>query len=301
MMMGFRTPLVFGVNPFLFELSYFLVLSLVGFLALKVSKPRPPTSSFKLNDLDVFFTAVSSATVSSMSTVEMENYYKPEVVVENLQVDRDRDREEGCLRVLGRVILSYILVVHILGSTLVAMYIGLVSSAKHVLKHKAIQLTTFAVFTTVSTFSNCGFVPTNENMIAFNKNPGLLLILIPQILLGNTLFPACLRLIIWFLDKTTGKSEFKHILLLGTPNSYAHLFSAHRSKFLAATVFGLIFLQFALFLSLEWHSHSIAGLTPYEKLVGSLFVVVNSRHAGESTVDLSLLAPPILPLIVVMM
>nr|GMC65050.1 Cation transporter [Ipomoea batatas] len=288
MMMGFRT-LVFGVNPFLFELSYFLVLSLVGFLALKVSKPRPPTSSFKLNDLDVFFTAVSSATVSSMSTVEME----PEVV--------GGDREEGCLRVLGRVILSYILVVHILGSTLVAMYIGLVSSAKHVLKHKAIQLTTFAVFTTVSTFSNCGFVPTNENMIAFNKNPGLLLILIPQILLGNTLFPACLRLIIWFLDKTTGKSEFKHILLLGTPNSYAHLFSAHRSKFLAATVFGLIFLQFALFLSLEWHSHSIAGLTPYEKLVGSLFVVVNSRHAGESTVDLSLLAPPILPLIVVMM
>nr|GLL20270.1 sodium transporter HKT1 [Ipomoea trifida] len=206
-----------------------------------------------------------------------------------------------CVRVLASVVLSYILVIHVVGSTLVAMYIGLVPTAKQVLKRKGLELTTFAVFTTVSTFSNCGFVPTNENMIAFKNNAGLLLILIPQILLGNTLYPACLRLSIWVLERATRRPVFKQIL--GSPNGlgYGHLFSGRRSGFLAATVFGLIFLQLAVFLPLEWRSESIAGLSGYEKVVGSLFVVVNSRHTGESILDLSLLAPAVLALFVVMM
>ncbi|XP_019188745.1 PREDICTED: sodium transporter HKT1 [Ipomoea nil] len=364
MMMSTVRRLAFRVNPFLLELSYFIVLSLIGFFALKVSKPRP--ISFKLKDLDVFFTAVSSATVSSMSTVEMEVFSNLQLVfmtflmflggecftswlglhffqskvsttervleknkvividhvelglVTNNEYHNDLNPEDsaksnvqievvedikllGCVRVLARVVLSYIVVIHVVGFTLVAMYIGFVPTAKQVLKQKGLDLTTFAVFTTVSTFSNCGFVPTNENMIVFKRNPGLLLILIPQILLGNTLYPACLRLAIWFLGKTTRRIEFRQIL--GSPNGlgYGHLFSGRRSGFLAATVFGLIFLQLTVFLALEWRSDAIAGLTGYEKVVGSLFVVVNSRHTGESILDLSLLAPAVLALIVVMM
>ncbi|KAK1268768.1 Sodium transporter HKT1 [Acorus gramineus] len=50
----------------------------------------------------------------------------------------------------------------------------------------------FSVFITVSSFVNCGFVPTNENMIPFKTNPGILFLIIPLILGGNTLFPAIL-------------------------------------------------------------------------------------------------------------
>ncbi|KAL0339123.1 UNVERIFIED_CONTAM: Sodium transporter HKT1 [Sesamum angustifolium] len=61
----------------------------------------------------------------------------------------------------------------------------------------------------VSTFSNSSFMPTNENMMVFKKNSGLLLILIPQVLMGNTLYPVCLRSFIRFMEKMTKRSEFK--------------------------------------------------------------------------------------------
>ncbi|KAF5178101.1 Cation transporter hkt8 [Thalictrum thalictroides] len=97
------------------------------------------------------------------------------------------------LRFLSYVVLGYLIVMLAGGSILVIVYLTFVSSANDVLKNKGIQIHTFSVFTVVSTFTNCGFVPTNENMIVFKNNPGLLLILIPQVLLGNTLYPACLR------------------------------------------------------------------------------------------------------------
>ncbi|CAK7338184.1 unnamed protein product [Dovyalis caffra] len=48
-------------TPFLVQLAYFVILSLVGYLALKVSKPRT-ASSFRPASLDIFFTSISSTT-----------------------------------------------------------------------------------------------------------------------------------------------------------------------------------------------------------------------------------------------
>ncbi|XP_030941367.1 cation transporter HKT8-like [Quercus lobata] len=61
---------LFHVNPFWIQLSYFIIVSIFGHLALMVSKPR--TARFRPNDSDVFFTSVSATTVTSMSTIEME-------------------------------------------------------------------------------------------------------------------------------------------------------------------------------------------------------------------------------------
>lgn len=59
------------VKPFCIELGYFMTLLFIGFLALNyVSKPSL---------IDVFFTSISSAIVSSMSTIEM-------VVFSNVQL-----------------------------------------------------------------------------------------------------------------------------------------------------------------------------------------------------------------------
>lgn len=209
--------------------------------------------------------------------------------------------KHNSIRYLCYVVLGYFLIVHVGGSCLVLWYISLIPSAKHVLEQKGLQAETFSVFTIVSTFSNCGFVPTNENMIVFKENSGLLLLLIPQVLLGNTLYPACLRFAIWVLKKITKREECDYLLKNYREIGYDHLLSRSRSCFLAITVFGFIIVQLVIFCSLEWNSEAMDDLNFYQKLVASLFEVVNSRHTGESVLDLSIISPAILVLFVVMM
>ncbi|KAK8488083.1 hypothetical protein V6N12_008217 [Hibiscus sabdariffa] len=353
--------LVCKANPFWVQLTYFIFLSLLGFAALSMSKPR--TNTFWPDNIDVFFTSVSAATVSSMSTVEMEVFSDTQLIIMTvlmlvggevftsmlgLQLAKSRFRKHespgGDRRVnsmnheiqlntmsianekhgtdlesnmisssntkslkynattcLGYVVLGYLLVVHVVGSGLVSVYVSMVPSAREILKTKGIKIQTFSFFTIVSTFSNCGFIPTNENMIVFKKNSGLLLMLIPQVLLGNTLYPACLRASIWVLDRMTNKVEFNYILKNHKEMGYGHLFSGVQCSLLAATVFGFVSVQFVMFCLMEWNSEGLDGLSWYQKLVGSLFTVVNSRHTGELIVDLSIVSSAILVLFVVMM
>ncbi|KAB1226576.1 Sodium transporter HKT1 [Morella rubra] len=368
---------VFHVKPVWVLLTYLIVGSLVGYWALKVSKPR--TTSFRPRDLDVFFTSVSAITVSSMSTVEMEVFSNTQLVtmtilmfvggevftsmlrlqlarsklsqnrqkienrvgsnavdvnhhtssihnnlvnqielglvtspqLENEKPETDVVHELNCLdseslkynsiMALGYVVLGYILVVLVVGSGLVSLYLSLVPSGSRILKNKGLDIQTFSVFTTVSSFTNCGFIPTNENMVTFKGNPGLLLLLIPQILMGNTLYPPCLLFVIWVLKKATKRAEFGYILGNYRDLGYYHLLSGPRAALLVVTVFGFLLIQLALFCPMEWNSGVMDGLDAYQKIVSSLFQVVNSRHAGENVFEFSLISPAILVLFVVIM
>ncbi|KAB1226573.1 Sodium transporter HKT1 [Morella rubra] len=367
---------VFHVKPAWALFTYLIVGSLVGYLALKVSKPR--ATSFRPRDLDVFFTSVSAITVSSMSTVEMEVFSNTQLIImiilmfiggelftsmlglqlarsklsgnlkniENRvgstavvvsqtspihnnfvnqielglvtspQLENDKPETDvadglNCLDsaslkynsivTLAYVALAYILTVVAIGSGIVSAYMSHVPSARRILKNKGLDIQTFSLFTTVSSFTNCGFIPTNENMIIFTGNPGLLLLLIPQILMGNTLYPPCLLFVIWVLKKTTKRPAFGYMLANYRDMGYNHLFSGPRAALLVVTAFGFILIQFALFCSMEWNSGALDGLNAYQKLVSSLFQVVNTRHAGENAFDFSIIAPAVRVLFVVMM
>lgn len=374
------------VNPFWIQLFYFTIISSLGFFSLNMFETRPAsTSTSSIKNLDVFFTSVSAATVSSMSTVEMEVFSNSQLVIltilmlvggevftsmlglhflrytkltklqstTNTRIDlvnmgyinnhhpstmsiksdyqmesnlesenpdkgievemgnkysprnssiSDKKLKYNSIKYLGYVVLAYHLIVHFCGSSLVYIYFSIVSnSAGDVLRNKGIHPLTFSVFTIVSTFSNCGFIPTNENMMVFKNNSGLLLILISQILLGNTLFPTCLRVMISVLERVTKRVEFSYMLNNTREMEYSHLRSGLFSTCLAITVLGFIAVQFILFCSMEWSSIALDGLHSHQKFVGSLFQVVNSRHAGESIVDLSIISPAILVLFVAMM
>ncbi|KAK7838855.1 sodium transporter hkt1 [Quercus suber] len=82
---------------------------------------------------------------------------------------------------------------------------------------------------------------------------------------------------------------------------YGHLLSGPHALLLAMTVFGFILIQFILFCSMEWNSQVMDGLNSYQKVVGSLFQTVNSRHTDGSVVDLSSISAAIPVLFVVMM
>ncbi|XP_022888760.1 sodium transporter HKT1-like [Olea europaea var. sylvestris] len=350
------------INPFGFQVFYFVFLSFLGFWVLKDLKPR---TEFRPRNIDLFFTSVSAITVSSMSTVEMEAFSNAQLIVMTIlmfvggeiftsmvglhlkrskiitwnsegkgtTVDLTNSVDQiqlsiepvpdnrahplepqnyvsspyynmlnyNSIKFLGFVVLGYLLVIQILGVASVLMYLALFSSAKDILRNKGIKALTFAVFTVVSTFASCGFVPTNENMIVFSKNSGLLWILIPQVLLGNTLFPSCLRFFLWVLGKKIKKSEAKYLLKNTTKVGYLHLLPSLHSSLLVATVLGFILTGFLLFCSLEWNSEGLGGLNTYQKVIGILFETVNARHSGETIVDLSTIAPAILVFFVVMM
>ncbi|KAK4397079.1 Cation transporter HKT8 [Sesamum angolense] len=64
--------LLVRVNPFWIELGYSISLSLLGFFVVKAMKPRTVTSWFIPRDIDLFLTSTSVATVSGVSTIEME-------------------------------------------------------------------------------------------------------------------------------------------------------------------------------------------------------------------------------------
>ncbi|XP_016481033.1 sodium transporter HKT1-like [Nicotiana tabacum] len=362
------------VNKIFVQIFYFIFISLFGFCILRILKPR--SVDFTPRNLDLFFISVSSVTVSSMSTVEMEVFsnsqlilitflmfiggeiftsmvglhlirskFKPwrkdskiESVISSTTTsprnsdfnddieldivvipDSPKPKSENdefqddfgssdkqtlkyqSIKFLGFVTLVYLLVINIIGVSSVLVYLACVSSAKDVLRNKGLKTFTFAIFTVVSTFASCGFVPTNENMMVFSKNSGLLLILIPQVLFGNTLYPACLRLCIKFLGKFSKKREAKYLLKHSREIRHLHLLPSQHSRLLVITVFGFILIQLIMFCSLEWKSSSLNGLNSYQKIVGSLFQVVNARHTGETIVDISTVAPAILVVFIVMM
>ncbi|KAJ6803031.1 putative cation transporter HKT6 [Iris pallida] len=92
--------------------------------------------------------------------------------------------------------------------------------------------------------------------------------------------------------------------ILQTPGEvigYNHLLSYKKSTYLALTVSGFVLVQLILFCSLEWNSDGLQGMNSYQKFVSALFLSVNSRHAGESTLDLSALSSAVLVLYIVMM
>ncbi|KAG1326848.1 Sodium transporter HKT1 [Cocos nucifera] len=355
-------------NPLCIRIIYLFSISSVGLLVLKSLKLKQPSNSAR--DIDMFFMAVSAATVSSMSTVEMEVFSNSQLVVlailmliggelfgsmlglqfrkEQLKQqamtkscvesvagsspdikddqfemessagpDPDRieagmvgsqshlidskDLKYNAITYLGYVVMGYLLLMHVGGFVSVMVYMSLVTSARTVLKDKGIGILIFSFFTTISSFSNGGFIPTNENMLVFKKNSGLLLLIIPQVLLGNTMFPSCLRLLLWVLKSMTGRAEFEYMLKNSQEIGYFHLLPHLSSLLLVATVLLFVVIQLVFFCAMEWHSEALSGMNFYQKVIGALFLSVNSRHAGESIADISSLSPAILVLFAIMM
>ncbi|KAM3369726.1 hypothetical protein ACQJBY_017544 [Aegilops geniculata] len=200
------------------------------------------------------------------------------------------------------VVLAILLAVHVLGAGAIAAYILHASpAARRTLRDKALNVWTFAVFTTVSTFSSCGYMPTNENMIVFKRDTGLQLLLVPQALVGNTLFPPLLAACVRAAAVATRRVELKETAKKGRElTGYYHLLHARRCAMLAATVVGFLAVQVAMLCGMEWGG-ALRGMSAWEKVSNAVFLAVNSRHTGESTLDISTLAPAILVLFVLMM
>ncbi|CAO2208005.1 unnamed protein product [Urochloa humidicola] len=369
--------LLFHVHPFWIQLSYFLSISLFGFLMLK-ALPMKTSAVPTPSALDLIFTSVSATTVSSMVAVEMESFSNSQLLlmtflmflggevftsmlglhftytklkkkekphddlngnnaqppVSNIELKTmgapvavtPKQMETGLknrqpdltltsmARMLMLIVLGYLVMAHLAGYTLILVYLSAAAGARQVLIDKKINPSTFSIFTVVSTFANCGFVPTNEGMVSFRSFPGMLLLVMPHVLLGNTLFPVSLRLSIRALEKVTRRPALGELLreeeeegtgpavsASSSSMGYEHLLPEKRTWNLALTAAALVAAQLVLFCAMEWGSDGLRGLGAFQKIVAALFMSVNSRHSGEMVVDLAAVSPAVVVLYVVMM
>lgn len=292
-----------------FQLVVMTILMLIGgevfisLVKLQFSKSmfsKNHTSSNSENSIDV--------NQIELGLVQINDHgVKHELTRSNIDVNHKSEDEESkyiskSIKYLSYAIATHFLAAHVLCSFLINVYINSVPSAKQILENKGIKVATFSIFTAVSSFTNCGFIPTKENMMVFKKYTGLLLIIIPQCLVGNTLYPTCLLIVIYLLKTCTKRPEFGYILKNHNKMGYCHLMSKKKCCYLAATVIGCILIQFVIFVSMEWNnSGAMEGLNSYQKLVGSLFQVTNTRHTGESVFDLSTISPAVLVVFIIMM
>ncbi|XP_072973011.1 cation transporter HKT2;1-like [Typha angustifolia] len=212
-----------------------------------------------------------------------------------------KDLTQSGIRYLGFVILGYLILFHVAGSVFILLYLVRISSSRDVLRQKGINVVLFSISVAVSSFANGGLIPTNENMAIFSKNSGLLLIIIPQILAGNTLFPLFLKMVIWALKTVTKSEEPKHMIQNPRKMRFEHLLPTLPLAFLSATVVGFVAVMVVLFCSMNWNSAVFDGMSSYQKVVNALFMAVNTRHSGENSVDPSIIAPAVLLLFIVMM
>lgn len=200
------------------------------------------------------------------------------------------------------VISGYIATFHVLGTASLLAYFSGVSRARGVLKTKGINLFLFCLCTTVSSFANGGFVPTNENMVVFNRDPVVLLLMTVLALVGNTLFPLFLRLAIWASSKLTWRAELGSMLKSsGNEARLSPLLPKSQTSMLSVTAVGLLMSVLVLFCAMDWNGAVFDGLNSFQKLASAWFIVVNSRHAGENSVDCSLISPAVLVFLIVMM
>ena len=99
----------------------------------------------------------------------------------------------------------------------------------------------------------------------------------------------------------TRRVELKETAKKGRERTgFYHLLPARRCAMLAATVAGLVAVQVCMVCGMEWGG-ALRGMGPWEKVSNAVFLAVNSRHTGESTLDISTVAPAILVLFVLMM
>lgn len=219
----------------------------------------------------------------------------------------EEDLKNRAILVLSYITLVYLLVVQLVAILVLILCFLFSPVRQNILDTRGIKMSTFCVFTTVSSFANGGFIPLDDNFLPFRKDTVFLITVALQVLLGNTMYAPCLRAIIWTLWRLSrldgpNRRLYEYILRDGSMKQlYRYLFPTSLSVWLVITVVGFLTAQILLFCALQWNSEVLEGLNTWEKLVVAGFQSVAIRTAGEAVVDPQLLSLAVIFLYMVMM
>lgn len=185
---------------------------------------------------------------------------------------------------------------HLIFWPLLAMVIIAASTQHHssgdVLRANSINEWWFGFFISYSAINNGGFSLLSDNLISFSSSYSVLLPLSFLILIGNVGYPVIMYGSVQILYYFYGNTEPAFAFLIARPRKcFTHLFNRFSTLVLLGVIVSTTFLEFFLFLGLEYKQDDIAHLSaPHRALLG-WFQSISTRTAGFNALDLAKIAP----------
>ncbi|GLJ46202.1 hypothetical protein SUGI_0973430 [Cryptomeria japonica] len=225
-----------------------------------------------------------------------ENSWKMEEITIKEDVE-DIVYEEKVFGYLARIVFTYWVGVQFAGGVLAAIYFAAKQSARAHVKDSGGNVVFFTVFMTISHFANAGYAPINAGMTPFTKDLVLQIIFAGQMLLGNTMFPVALRVVVWMANKWS-KEEKKGAIfddMLRNPGRFCgSLYPKKQTIWLVMVTVGCITLLVSLVLGLMWNDEMVNGFSWWEKFVNAVYQSISARHTGVNVWNLGEWTPTVL-------
>jgi Trk-type K+ transport system membrane component len=219
---------------------------------------------------------------------------------------REREFEISVLTRLIWIVLGYVAFVQ--GFFFVVMllfvrsdaYMLAAIAAEHP-ERGAMSVEWFAFFLTVSAFNNAGFSVLSSNLVAVCESGGVLTCLGVLVLLGNTLYPVAIRVLIVLLARLAPHDEVYRELLEHPRKYYTHMLSHKETLLIAAIVALFTFVEFFLFLGLDLDEPFLSGYSTASRVSIGWFQSISTRTAGFNALDLTQINPAMQVIYLLMM
>jgi len=208
--------------------------------------------------------------------------------------ERLRKRQSLEYMALGKVlkiVLGFIFMAQLTG--FLVIYIFAVGDAAFLrqLENWKVGPAWHSFYLVVSSFQNNGLTLMPNSVESLNRKPVPLMASAMLILVGNTCFAICIRLIASVMLKCTRKDSQDrkaYTFLLEHPRRcFTHLFPPEHTLWLCIVLFSLTGSQIACFLIEEWNSAALDGMGAWDKLWNAVYQGVTSRTAGLNSVDIN--------------
>lgn len=146
-----------------------------------------------------------------------------------------------------------------------------------------------AVFLSTSSYANAGFTLFDDNLVSVGSfNPGLLIVLLIGVLLGNTAYPPVLRGIVYLISLLPTPLKPVTQYLLDHPRKcYTHMFPRFPNLFLIMVLVVSNLFQFLAAVGLNWNLAFVQPYDNWQRLINLLFSTVVTRTAGFASLDIT--------------
>ncbi|TRM69077.1 cation transport protein-domain-containing protein [Schizophyllum amplum] len=216
--------------------------------------------------------------------------------------------EYRAVNVLLWIVALYHILVQLLAFVIIAPYMSMSkweSDFEEPNLHRPLAAPWYALFQTVSSYTNTGLSLVDQSMIPFQTAYPMIVVMWFLILAGNTAFPIFLRLTIWIASLCVPKSSNIHetlCFLLDHPRRcFIYLFPSHQTWFLVTVLVFLNSTDWFFFMVLDIGNAAIEAVPLGTRFCIGLLQALAVRAAGFSTVSLSVLAPAVKVLYIIMM